>query len=126
MKVFIVEDSPMMRARIMELCATVERAEIVGSAETAQDAIDRIHTLKPDVVVLDIRLQTGNGFDVLRAVKANRQSPVVLVLTAFNSPKYREASLNLGADYFFHKTTEFEKIAATLTTLSDAGKKNKQ
>ena len=124
-KVLIVEDSPMMRARLIEICNSVNDLEIVGQSETSEDAIDSIDATNPDIVLLDIHLRSGNGLDVLRSIRMNNRPAVVIVLTNVPYPQYREVSLKLGADYFFNKATEFDMVATTLTSLSELGRINR-
>lgn len=120
MTVFIVDDSPMMQARLIEMCHS-NGFIVVGTAETQEDALTGIAAHSPDVVLLDIRLRNGNGLEVLRAVKSAPKSPAVIVLTNFPHPKYREASLGLGADHFFHKATEFDDVETALARIGGAG-----
>ncbi len=107
MTVYIVDDSPMMQARLIELCHS-HGVTVVGTAVTYRAALEGIARSRPDVVLLDIRLKEGSGLDVLRVLKSAPASPIVAILTNHVQSKYREASLSLGADHFFHKATEFE------------------
>ncbi len=92
--------------------------EIVGHAEHALEAIEGIATLNPDIVILDIRLKSGTGIDILHAIKRNLSaSPIAIVLTNFPYDQYRKVCINLGADYFFHKATEFSEFVTTLRGL---------
>jgi DNA-binding response OmpR family regulator len=61
-------------------------------------------------VILDIRMPGGSGMDVLQAIKREKQAPMVIMLTNYPYPQYRKKCLGLGADYFFDKSTEFEKV----------------
>ena len=72
---------------------------------------------KLDVVILDIRMPGGNGLDVLRRVKLEHNAPNVIVLTNYSLQEYKEAAMKLGADYFFDKSTEFEKVRMVLNEL---------
>jgi DNA-binding NarL/FixJ family response regulator len=89
-------------------------AQVVGYAATANQAIDGISRTHPDVVLLDIRLDEGNGMDVLRQVKHLDRPPVVFVLTNYAYPQYRAKFLEGGADYFFDKSTELDAMVETL------------
>jgi len=111
MKVFLVDDSILIQNCLEALVSDFPEIEIVGRAETHLEAIKGIRELKPDAVILDIRLKEGNGFDVLLNIKAEDPSPVVIMLTNFPYAQYREKSMELGADYFFDKSTEFDEIA---------------
>ena len=69
-KVFIVEDSPAIRDRLVEMLGELESVAVVGDAETPRDAIAGILRTNPDYVVLDYQLHGGTAVDVLRTVHA--------------------------------------------------------
>jgi len=110
MQVFIVEDSPMVRARLVEMLGSVPGARVIGEASQAKAAIGQILAARPDVVVLDLKLAEGSGFDVLRAVC--RQAPEIdfYMLSNFADAPYRHLARRLGAREFFDKSKEFERV----------------
>ena len=119
-EVFIVDDVPSMRERLRELVAEVPHVAVVGDAGTPADAIAGILATRPACVLLDYQLIGGTGVDVLRAVHERAQDTVFVVLTNHPDPQYRRACMAAGADHFFDKSTEFERIADVLRTLRDA------
>lgn len=112
MKVFIVDDSLVLRERLEEMLSDLPTIEIMGYAQDVSEAITSIKKLNPDVVILDIRMPGGSGIDVLQDIKKDNQAPVVIMLTNYPYPQYRKKCMDLGADFFFDKSTEFEKINA--------------
>ena len=110
MKVFIADDSTVLRERLVEMLSELPGIEIIGQAQDVVEALTSIKKLNPDVVILDIRMPGGSGLDVLQDIKKDKQAPLVIVLTNYPYPQYRKKCLGLGADYFFDKSTEFEKI----------------
>ena len=68
-------------------------------------------------MILDIHMPNGNGIRVLETIKKNPVAPVVIMLTAFPYPQYRRRCLEIGAEYFFDKTTEFDQVAVVLEEL---------
>jgi len=102
---------------LKELLADVEDIDLVGVAQEAKQATELALSWKPDVLVLDIRMRGGRGIDVLQAVKSARPATVVIIATIYSEADNREAWLKRGADFFFDKSTEFEKIAGVLRTL---------
>lgn len=113
-KVFLVEDSPLLRQRVEVILASIPGAEACGHAASADDAIAAIQAAKPDVVVLDIQLQQGNGFSVMQAIRASLPSTQFYVLTNFANDAYRRKAERLGAHGFFDKSTEFERLREAL------------
>ena len=117
MKVFIVDDSALVRERIIAMISEHPGIEITGQAENALEGINSILKQKPDVVILDIRMPGGNGIEVLRNIKKNNYAPTVIILTNYPYPQYRKKCIEAGADYFFDKSTEFNKIIEVLKKL---------
>ena len=117
MKVLIVDDSELMRKRLSEMISQVEGVEIVGKAERSQEAIEAIQKLKPNVVILDIKMPGGSGIGVLEHIKKNNTNTKVIMFTNYPYPQYRKKCMDLGADYFFDKSTEFEEVVEVLRGL---------
>jgi DNA-binding NarL/FixJ family response regulator len=118
MKIFIVDDSDIIVKRVKILLSAFEELEFIGQASNANDAVEAILKLKPDVVVLDIRLVGGNGMKVLERIKKEEPSPLVIMLTNYPYPQYREKCRHLGAEYFFDKVTETESFVKLLKFLA--------
>ena len=118
MKVFVADDSTVLRERVIEMLSDLPGIEIVGYAQDVSETLTAIKKLNPDVVILDIRMPGGSGMDVLQDVKKDKQAPVVIILTNYPYPQYRKKCLGLGADYFFDKSTEFEKMTELFRQLT--------
>ena len=115
-EVFLVEDSPLLRKRVEEMLASIPGAALVGHAADVAGAIQGILAARPKAVVLDLRLAAeGNGFDVLREVRARLPEVAFYVLTNFANEAYRQTAQKLGARGFFDKSNEFEKLRFVLT-----------
>ena len=126
MKVFLVDDSAIVLEKLAAMISGIDGVEIAGQALNAHDAIQSIVKLKPDVAILDIRLNGGgNGMDVLKRIKKEIPPPIVIMLTNHSYPQYREKCQALGADYFFDKVTEIEKLYDTFKQLLTDKEKGK-
>lgn len=112
--VFLVDDSPVVRERLTALLSELTGVEVVGQADLAFEAIESIRKLRPSVVVLDISMPGGSGTQVLEANQRDRPGPMIIVLTNFANDHYRQRCFELGADYFFDKSTEFERVTEVL------------
>jgi DNA-binding NarL/FixJ family response regulator len=106
-KVFLVEDAPLLRERLSALIRSVAGLELVGHADSAQQAVLDIFRLLPDVVVLDLHLKEGHGFYVMRAVQERAPAVAMYVVTNFVSETYRDRAARYGARGFFDKSSEF-------------------
>lgn len=117
MKVLLVDDSPLVCERITTLLSDLAGVTIIGKAQNVQEATLAIGALTPEVVISDIQMPGGSGLDVLYASKQARPAPLVIILTNYTFPQYRERCLKGGADFFFDKSTEFDKVRAVLADL---------
>jgi len=114
LKVFIVEDSPIIRERLLALLGSIEGAAAVGQASSAEEAIEGILQARPDAVVLDLKLAAGSGFDVLRAVHERAPGIDLYMLSNFAAEPYRRMAARLGARDFFDKSNEFQRVREVL------------
>ncbi len=118
MKVFLVDDSVVIRERLKRLLTDVQGVQVIGEAGDALVlTTDAILEQKPDVVLLDIHLLDGSGIDVLQRLKKAKPAPAVIILTNYPYPQYRQKCLDAGADFFFIKSTEFDKVVPALKQL---------
>ena len=103
--------SPVLRTLIEAI-----GAKVVGNSGAAGSAIDDIKVLRPDVVVIDIGLRQGNGFDVLKALSrdTSEHRPRRIVLTNHTLDQYRKAAKRWGADYFFDKSKDIPDMLRVL------------
>lgn len=115
--VFLVEDSAIIRDRLLSMLVDTPGVTVVGHADNAKDAIERILAAPPHAVVLDIKLRDSSGMDVLRALKPRLPAMVVIVLSNYATPAYRRPCLELGAKYCLDKTNEFHHIPRILSEL---------
>jgi two-component system OmpR family response regulator len=120
LRVVIVEDSAIIRARLAEALAEIPNVEIVGHAETEADAVTLLRRGEWDAAVLDLQLKQGTGLGVLKTVghDARPERTKIIVFTNYAFPQYRERSMLLGADFFFDKAREFHRISEVLADLA--------
>jgi two-component system response regulator DevR len=110
LRVFLVEDSEMVRTRLERMLDAIPGVRTVGHAGGALEAIRSIHAAHPDVVLLDLSLAQGSGFDVLGGLRDLAPAPEIYVLSSFAGGPYRDLALRLGADDCFDKTSDFERV----------------
>jgi len=110
MKVFIADDSEILRKHLTNLLTEIPGVEIVGYGEDTESAISGIDSQKPDVVILDIRMPGAGGIYVLKTVRQNRPDLPIIIFTDYPYPQYRKKCLEEGTDYFFDKSSESEKL----------------
>jgi DNA-binding NarL/FixJ family response regulator len=108
-KVFIVEDSPLVLERLIALLGALPDTQVVGHAAGAQEAVRAIMAAQPDLVVIDLRLAQGTGFDVLIELHERAPGIELYMLTNSSSVSYRRQAARLGARGFFDKSN-FERM----------------
>ena len=97
LRVFLVEDNPMISDRLVESLTATGRIDVVGRAETEHEAVEALGSTPWDALLLDLQLRNGTGFGVLRAVgKSRPEGAKILVLTNHAIPMLRERSLALA------------------------------
>jgi DNA-binding NarL/FixJ family response regulator len=111
LEIFLVDDSAPVRERLLAMLAAIAGVFVVGQAENAALAIRDILELRPQVVLLDLKLgDGGSGFDVLRAVRPQAPEIDFYLLSNFSTPAYRRSAEDLGARGFYDKTQEFGRL----------------
>lgn len=114
LKIFVVEDSKVVRLRLITALSSLPDVQIVGAAEDAGPAVVGIQEQRPHVVCLDLQLANSSGFEVLEQIRFIKPPPLVIVLTNHASPPYRHKCLQSGAHLFFDKATEFDLFLAAI------------
>ena len=99
-----------MLGRLTALLGGLPDTLVVGHASGAEEAVAAILSAKPDLVVLDLKLAQGSGFDVLIELHARAPGIDCYMLTNFSAEPYRRQAARLGANDFFDKTNEFERV----------------
>ena len=110
MKLLIVDDSEVVRTKLIAMLSEIDDIEIAGQAKDGREAVRAIKQLRPDAVILDIRMPGASGIDILESVKGDLPDCRVVILTNYSYQQYRKRCMSAGADYFFDKSTEFEKV----------------
>jgi DNA-binding NarL/FixJ family response regulator len=120
LRVLLVEDSPLLVQRIVELVSELPNVRLVDTAGSEAEALSRLEAVNIDAVILDLQLHTGSGFGVLRALHARPVAPPVIVFTNFAITAYRDSALALGAAHFLDKSRDYDRLPGVLRELSDA------
>ena len=114
MRIFIAEDSLIVRERLVCMIEETGGMEVIGQTGSVSEARAEIARLRPDVALLDVRLADGNSFEVLAEIRANGFDTQVIMMSENPFEQYRTEARRLGAAHFFHKSQEFEKIVPAL------------
>jgi two-component system, LytTR family, response regulator len=112
MKALVVDDEPLARRELRRLLAAHRSLQVVGEAGNIDDALERIESLKPEVVFLDIQMPGGTGFDLLARLD---WMPRIVFTTAYD--RYAVAAFDVNALDYLLKPIEPERLAAALDKL---------
>lgn len=115
--VLIVEDSPVVAQRVAELVSELPGTRVVGIAPTEARARQLLREHHPRVMILDLRLAQGTGFGVLRSLLPGEPRPIVIVLSSYSVPEYRNQAELLGVDHFLDKAAEFHRLPGLIASL---------
>lgn len=96
-RVVLVDDHAVVRAGIKLLIELTERYDVVGEASSGEAAVERVDALKPDLVVMDIRMPGMDGITATGRITKRNPDVRVLVLTAYDDPEYVEGAIAAGA-----------------------------
>ncbi len=111
MKLLLVEDSKLLRDILFDAMSHIDNIAVTGTAATQQQAISLLDDSPFDIVLLDIELALGNGFEVIRHFQKDDypfKPPIVMMLTNHAHPHYRHLAKTLGVPYFFDKSMDFD------------------
>jgi DNA-binding NarL/FixJ family response regulator len=117
-KVLIVDDDDLMRAGLRGVLSNDGAIEVVGEAGDGRDAVYRTRLLKPDVVLMDVRMPDLDGISATRELLAAFPEVKVVILTTFEQDDYIFGALSAGASGFLLKRTRPEELIAALHTIA--------
>ena len=108
-KVMLVDDDALVRAGLALILGGAPDLEVVAQASDGADAVARAREVRPDVVLMDIRMPIMNGLDATERLMAQPQPPEVVVLTTFDADDHVVRALAAGASGFLLKDTPPEQ-----------------
>jgi DNA-binding NarL/FixJ family response regulator len=117
-RVLIVDDDSLMRAGLRGVLASDEGIELVGEADDGRQAAYRTRLLKPDVVLMDVRMPDLDGISATREVLAAFPDVKVVILTTFEQDDYIFGALSAGASGFLLKRTRPEELIDAIHTIA--------
>ncbi|MFL6855251.1 MAG: LytR/AlgR family response regulator transcription factor [Sphingomicrobium sp.] len=113
LRVLTVDDELLALRRLKLLLQTLPQAEHVGEANSCQEALAKINALRPDVVLLDIKMRDGNGFEVVEAVAERPNPPSLILVTAFD--QFAARAFDSAVIDYLLKPVEQDRLARALS-----------
>lgn len=121
LRVLIADDQPLMRAGLRTLLELEPDLEVVGEAETGRQALAVAAELRPDVVLMDVRMPDLGGVEATRALRDRLPEARVLILTTFDDDAVVFEGLRAGASGYLLKDVSGEELAAAVRSVAAGG-----
>lgn len=118
-RLLVVDDHDIVRAGLTALFAGSETIELVGTASTAPEAVDKARRLAPDVVLMDLRLRDGTGVSACRDILAVRPATKVIFLTAYEDDLAAAAMLLSGAAGYLLKDLGYPSLLRAIESVAE-------
>jgi len=119
----IIDDSDIIRQRIADKLSTMNGLEVIWQAEDLHDSYESLNKQKPDAVILHIQLPSVNGIEFLEHIKKLHKDIITIMLTNYPINQFRKKCSDAGADFFFDKSTEFDKVFGVLKAMTNGNGK---
>jgi len=117
-KIMITDDHSMIREGLKNLLELEGDIKVIAEAENGQECLDKLATVKPDVLLLDINMPIMNGLEVLAALRERRIRVKVLVLTVHNEVEYLLKAVDIGVDGYVLKDSESSELKKAIFSIA--------
>ena len=112
--VLLVDDHPVVVEGLRKVLATAGDIAVTGEAHDAAEALERVRSLKPDVILLDLRMPGASGIQATRRLREKETGAAVIILTSYGDQAYVRQALEAGADGYLLKSTPPEQLIAAI------------
>lgn len=109
-RVFIVDDHPVVRLGLRQLLAQDTEIEVCGEAEEVKEAIEKLDKARPDVAIVDLALPNGNGIDLIKYCNQHWIGVKIIVVSTYPETVYGPLALEAGANVYINKHEAMDQI----------------
>jgi DNA-binding NarL/FixJ family response regulator len=120
-KVLIADDHPVVRAGLAAMLSREKDIEVVGEAENGRQAADKAAGLKPDIILMDLRMPEMDGIEAMRQIKAGSPQTKFIILTTYDSDEYIFKGIEAGARAYLLKDAPREELFKAIRLVSRGG-----
>jgi DNA-binding NarL/FixJ family response regulator len=124
-KTLIVDDNVGFRRRVSEILVSESDIEVIGEATDGREALRKVRQLKPNLVLMDVRMPGLNGIDATAQLKREVPETKVIILTRYDLEEYRKAVAASGASGYVVKETVLETLLPTIHEICTAEEKQR-
>lgn len=118
-RIMIADDHMLMREGIRQLLEFDGTIEVIGEASSGTECLEKVFTINPDVLLLDINMPEKNGLEVLREMKQRESNIKTLILTVHNELEYLISAVDNGADGYIMKDAESSELKKAIFLITD-------
>ena len=116
--VLLVDDHPVVIEGLRKLLATTEDIKVTGEAHDAAGAIEQARALRPDVILLDLRMPGASGVQAIRRLREQEWPGAVLILTSYGDQAYVRQAIEAGADGYLLKNAPTEELISAIRAVA--------
>lgn len=120
MKILSIDDAPIIFKQLKYLLEDLDDIELIESAKNLDEAYNFLKSIKPDIIILDLKLKDENGLELLEFVTKNHPEIKTIILSNEGDYFYRNKCHQMGAAYFLDKSYEFDKLIDCITKIQDS------
>lgn len=120
-RVMLVDDQTLVRQGVRSLLSLAEGIEVVAEASDGRQAVEMVPEVRPDVVLMDMRMPVMSGLEALQALARDGQLPPTIILTTFDDDQLVLAGLKVGARGFLLKDVSLEQLVNAIQTVAAGG-----
>ena len=123
-RILLVDDHPGIRLALRRLLADLADMEVCGEADSVEDALDAVGTLKPDLVIVDLSLRGMHGLELIRRLTALEPRLPVVVFSMFEEEAFAKAAFTAGARAYVMKQDSPRKLVRAIREALTTGRTN--
>ena len=120
-RVFLVDDQTLVRQGVRSLLELAEGIEVVAEASDGKQAVEQIPLVKPDVVLMDMRMPIMSGLDALQALSKLNALPPTIILTTFDDDQLVLAGIKYGAKGYLLKDVSLDQLVTAIQAVATGG-----
>lgn len=118
-KVLVVDDQTLVRSGISQILSHAPDIDVIGNASNGSEAVDKTLRLRPDVVLMDIRMPGMDGLEATKRIVAERPETKVIMLTTFELDEYVFGAVRAGASGFLLKDIDPDSLREAVNVVAD-------
>jgi DNA-binding NarL/FixJ family response regulator len=119
-RIFLIDEHRPSREMLARRLASCPEMEVVGNTDDAEDGLRRVSQLRPDLVLLDVKMKNADGMAVCRRACSSSEGVKVAVLTSYTDPEERRQAYQAGASGYLLKEVDTPKLAQWISLLASA------